>query len=193
MLQENAITHTKDVLIEYLRQFLRNQDNYKDFCNADYSMAEIFDKEPQVLKSFPSILITAINGTYINSGLSDIAQELYDNNGTCTGFRYSGMFELPITIELASRSTKDRDRLSDLITMTLRVLLRRQLELAGIIVKDMRYSGETEILYDSDKVYIATIQFTTWSEWYRDISLLPIVGIDIDGKYSKKTNYIGGN
>jgi hypothetical protein len=68
MLHSNAITKTKDVLIEYLRQFLLNRDNYSDFCDADYTQAEIFDKEPQALRSFPSILITSINGNYISSG-----------------------------------------------------------------------------------------------------------------------------
>jgi hypothetical protein len=186
MLHSDAITKTKDVLIAYLRQFLTNRDNYKDFCNADYSNAEIFDKEPTALRSFPSILITSINGNYVNSGLSDMAQELYDDDGTCIGYRYSGMFELPITIELATRSTPDRDRLADLISMTIRVLMRRQLELQGILIKDMRYAGESEILYDSDKVYIATLQFTTWSEWYKDVNFLPLTGIDVNGELDNK-------
>lgn len=185
MLHENAITQTKDILIKYLREFLVNRDNYKNITDADYTSAEIFDKEPTVLRAFPSILITAISGNYVNSGIGDIAQELYDDNGVFIGYRYSGMFELPITIELATRSSKDRDRLADLITMVLRVLMRRQLELAGVLIKDMRYAGETEILYDSDKVYIATIQFNTWSEWYRDVTLLPISGIDVDGGYKQ--------
>lgn len=185
MLHENAITQTKDILIEYLREFLANRDNYKDFCDADYTSIEIFDKEPNILREFPSVLITAISGTYINSGIGDIAQELYDDDGVCFGYRYSGMFELPISIELATRSSRDRDRLADLITMVLRVLIRRHLELAGIIIKDMRYAGESEILYDSDKVYIAALQLTTWSEWYKDVKLLPLTGIDINGNYKK--------
>lgn len=186
MLQQNAITQTKNVLIGQLRAFLQNTDNYKNICNYDYSLIEIFDKEPQVLKTFPAILLTAINGNYINSGLGDIAYELYDDYGTCIGYRYSGMLELPITLELATRSTLDRDRLADLITIIFRVLLRRNLELSGILIKDMRYAGETEILYDSDKVYIATIQFTTWSEWYNDVTLLPLTGIDVDGQYKQE-------
>lgn len=183
MLHENAITKTKDVLIDYLRKFLINRDNYVQICEADYTDVEIFDKEPNVLRKFPSILITAMSGNYINSGIGDIACELYDDDGEFIGYRYSGMFDLPITIELATRSSKDRDILADLITMTLRVLMRRQLELAGILVKDMKYAGESEILYDSDKVYIATIQFSTWSEWYKDVTLLPLIGIDVDANY----------
>lgn len=180
MLQQNAITQTKDLLIEHLRSFLKDSKNYITITNTDYSEAQIFDKEPTELRKFPSILITAINGNYINSGIGDISGELYDEFGNCIGFRYSGMFELPITIEIATRTSKDRDLMVDLISLALRVILRRHLEVDGILVKDMRYGGENEIQYDSDKIYIATLQFTTWSEWYRDVNLLPLSGIDVD-------------
>lgn len=183
MLQQNAITQTKDILIKYLRSFLKDPANYINITNVDYSEAQIFDKEPTALRVFPSILITAISGNYINSGIGDISSELYDEFGNCIGYRYSGMFELPITIELATRTSKDRDLLSDLISFVLRVSLRRQLESTGILVKDMKYGGENEIQYDSDKVYIATLQLTTWSEWYNDVKLLPLTGIDVDIKY----------
>ena len=48
----------------------------------------------------------------------------------------------------------------------------------------MRYGGESEVPYDSDKVYVSSIQFTTWSEWYQDIDLLDIDNI--------KLNFDGG-
>lgn len=183
VLQQNAITQTKDQLIKHLRAFLKDPNNYINITNTDYSEAQIFDKEPTQLRKFPSILIVAINGNYINSGIGDISGELYDEFGNCIGFRYSGMFELPITIEVATRTSKERDLLIDLLSLALRVLLRRHLEAAGILIKDMKYGGESEIQYDSNKVYVATLQFVTWSEWYRDVNLLPLSGIDVDIKY----------
>ena len=44
----------------------------------------------------------------------------------------------------------------------------------------MRYSGESEILYDSNKIYITTLQFTAFTEWYQDITFLPVTGIDVN-------------
>lgn len=181
---------TKDTLIKYLRGFLINKDNYGNFCEEDFTDCQIFDKEPNRLRKFPTILITSANGNFITAGLGDMAQELYDEHGDLAGYRYSGMLELPITMEIAVKNTRTRDVLVDLITIAFRVLLRRHLEAVGILVKDMRYTGENEIEYDSDKIYIATIQFTTWSEWYRDISLLPFkdININIDMDMGMSTN-----
>lgn len=183
MLKQNAITQTKDILIKYLRSFLKDRNNYIKFTDIDCTDSQIIDKQPNTLIKFPTILIIAINGNYIHSGIGDICSELYDELGNCIGYRYSGMLELPVTIELATKTSKERDLLVDLISLALRVILRRQLESAGILIKDMKYGGESEIQYDSDKIYIATLQFTTWSEWYEDIDLLPLTGIDVDIKY----------
>lgn len=185
MLDQKAITATKNTIIEHLRGFLFNVDNYKSIVNRDFSNAMVYDKEPTVLRQFPAILITAMSGNYITSGLGDVSMELYDEYGDFYGYRYSGMFELPITIELATKTTVERDILVDLVSMALRVLLRRHLESKGILVKDMRYGGEGEIQYDSDKIYIATLNLTTWSEWYRDVTALPLTGIDVDINYNK--------
>lgn len=183
MLKQNAITQTKDILIKYLRSFLKDQNNYIKISDIDCSQCQIFDKQPNQLLKFPTILIIAINGNYINSGIGDICSELYDEFGNCIGYRYSGMLELPVTIEMATKTSKERDLLVDLISLALRVILRRQLESSGILIKDMRYGGESEIQYDSDKIYISSLQFTTWSEWYEDVDLLPLTGIDVDIEY----------
>ena len=181
IMHSNAIKNTKDCIINSLRAFLSNYNNYKSFCNKDYSSAQIYDKEPKALKSFPSILIVGMNGTFIPSGLGDIASELYNDNGICIGYRYAGMFELPITMEIATMTTPDRDQVADLVSMALRVLIRRQMEAEGVLIKnDMRYSGESEILYDSNKIYITTLQFTAFTEWYQDITFLPVTGIDVN-------------
>lgn len=183
MLKQNAITQTKDILIKYLRSFLKDRNNYINITDIDCSEIQIFDKQPNRLLKFPTILIIAVNGNYINSGIGDICSELYDEFGNCIGYRYSGMLELPITIEMATKTSKERDLLVDLISLALRVILRRQLESAGILIKDIRYGGESEIQYDSDKIYISNLQFTTWSEWYEDVNLLPLTGISVDIEY----------
>lgn len=188
MLKENAITKTKNILIEYLRAFLSNPNNYLNITNVDFSKTQIYDKEPNELRTLPAILISAINGNFISSGIGDVTEELVDEYGKTIGIRYSGMFELPVTIEIATKTTTERDLMTDLISLALRVLLKRHLESRGIIIKDMRFGGETEIQYDSDKIYISSLNFTTWSEWYRDVSLLPLVGIDLDLDY-KNNNY----
>ena len=107
-------------------------------------------------------------------------KRLYDKNGTCIGCRYSGFLELPITIETATRTTPERDVLTDLIIQMLRVEARRQIEAEGLLIKDARYAGESEIVYENDKVYIASINCTIWLQWYKDISYLKVKELKFD-------------
>lgn len=185
MLREHAITKAKDILITHIRGFLKNIDNYKNICNRDYTQCEIFDKEPNVLRLFPVILITAASGNYINTGFGDMAGDLLNSDGIGIGVRYAGQMELPITIEVGTRSTKDRDILIDLLSAAIRIIFKRDLEANGIVIKDMRYGGESEILYDSDKLYIATLNITVWMEWtYDSLYHAPIKQINMDIGYT---------
>lgn len=186
LLREHAITKAKDVLITHIRGFLTNIDNYKNICDRDYTQCEIYDKEPYALRSFPVILITAASGNYINTGIGgDMAGDLLNSNGIGIGVRYAGQMELPITIEVGTRSTKDRDILIDLLSAAIKILFKRDLEANGIVVKDIRYGGESEILYDSDKLYIATLNITVWMEWtYDSLYHAPIKQINLDVGYT---------
>lgn len=179
-MNQAALKHTKDVLIKYLKLFLRNYDNYKKVCPKDYSHAEIYDKEPNVLRQFPTVILSSASGQMITSGLSDIAMELRDMDGDFSGYRYGGMYEFNIVMEIGTRSTLDRELFTDLVTMALRFHLRRYMEQKGVLVKDMRYGSETEVPYDTDKIYVSSIQLTTWSEWYQDFELLPLEGLNIE-------------
>lgn len=189
-LRASALKYTKDVIIMFLRGFLENYDNYRKFCPKDFSSAKIFDKEPNELREFPLVIVSGGNGQMITGGLQDFAHELTNEYGDLIGYRYGGMYEFNISIDIGTRSTRDRELFSDLIAMALRVHLRRYIEKEGIIIKDMRYGGESEVPYDSDKVYITSIQFATWSEWYQDIDLLDIgnINISFDGKTKDLTN-----
>ena len=180
MVKEQAITNTKNIIIKYIRGYLRNIENYSDITSSDFTQAEIYDKQPNELRYFPSILVTSLNGNFITAGLGDFGTELYDENGTCIGCRYSGFLELPITIETATRTTPERDVLTDLIIQMLRVEARRQIEAEGLLIKDARYAGESEIVYENDKVYIASINCTIWLQWYKDISYLKVKELKFD-------------
>ena len=184
LLRASALKHTKDVIIKFLRGFLANYDNYSKFCHKSFSHAIIYDKEPNELRQFPLVIVSGSSGQVITGGLQDFVQELHNEYGDVIGYRYGGMYEFNITLDIGTRSTLDRELFSDLIAMALRVHLRRYIEKEGVIIKDMRYGGESEAPYDSDKVYVSSIQFTTWSEWYQDIDLLDIdnIKLDFDGR-----------
>jgi hypothetical protein len=155
-------------------------------CQKNYSHADIYDKDPNTLRVFPTAIITGASGNMIPSGLNDFTYEIRSDSGELIGYRYSGMYEFSLNIEIGTRSTLDRELFTDLVTLALRFHLRKYMQQKGVIVKDMRYGSESEIPYDTDKIYISNIQFTTWSEWSYDVSLLPIQGVTIEGGVYKK-------
>lgn len=182
-MRANAIKHTKDVLIKYLRLYLNNYDNYKDFCDRDFAKDEIvvWDKDPNDARKLPAVIITSGTGQLITSGLQDFAQEIYDERtGELISYRYGGIYELSLQVDIGARSTRDREILSDLITLAYRVQLRRAMQNEGILVKDMRYGNESDAPYDSDRIYVSSIQISTWSEWYQDVDLLTIQDVTIN-------------
>lgn len=181
MMRANAIKHTKDVLIKYLRGYLGNYDNYKLLCEKDFTDTLIYDKDPNDLRALPAVVITGGTGQLITGGLSDFAQEVHDpGTNELLFYRYGGMYEFNLTIDIGTKNTKERELLTDLLSLAYRVHLRRFMEKEGVIIKDMRYGGETEEMSDSDKIYVSTIQLTTWSEWYQDIDLITLENLNLN-------------
>lgn len=179
-MKSNAVKHTKDILIKYLRGYLSNYNNYSSFCDTDFSSTIIYDKEPNDLRRLPAIVISGGSGQLITSGLGDFAQEIYDiGTQEIIAERYGGMYEFSFTIDIGAKTTRERELLGDLLMVAYRVQLRRFMQKEGVLVKDIRYSGESEVLYDSDKIYVSTIQLTTWSEWYQDVNLITLEDLNI--------------
>lgn len=185
MHENKIITNLKNIIIKYTRGYFSNIENYDDFTNFDFTDVFVFDKQPNELRQFPSFLVTTASGNFINSGLGDVAEEIFDDDGVCIGCRYCGIMEFPITIETATKTTLERDVVSDLLSFMLRVYARRQLEAEGFLIKDIRYGGESEINYENEKIYISTLNFTVWTTWYRDVKYMNVKEINIDVDVNK--------
>jgi hypothetical protein len=166
--------------------YFNNKDNYvstlpPNFNEDHYSNIAIFDTEPNELREFPLIIISGSNGNMITSGLGDMATEVYDPvTKDLIAYKYGGMYEFNITIEIGTKSTLDREILTDIVTRILRFTMRRNMESDGVLIKSMNYGGESAIPYDTSHIYVSTISLSTWSEWYEDIKLLPFEGVKIN-------------
>lgn len=141
---------------------------------------EIWDTEPEQLRNLPLVVISGSTGNMITGGLGDMAAELYNSAGELIAYRYGGMYEFSLTVEVAARDTLEREVLTDIVTSALRFGIRRKMEAEGILVKDMRYGGESTLQYSSDRIYVSTINLTTWSEWYEDFDLMPVDKVSIN-------------
>jgi hypothetical protein len=178
MLMENAIKHTKDVFITFLRLYFNNPKNYKNklprqISDNHFTEAVFYDSEPEELRKFPTVILSATSGNMITSGLGDMCSEVTDpRTGSIIAYRYQGFYEFTVTIDIGCKNPLDREVFTDLITKALRFSLRRYIQNQGIIIKDASYAGETTIDYNSDKIYISQVRFNTWSTWIEDVDLL---------------------
>jgi len=191
-----ALKKSKDILILTLRQFISNEENYRDFINdeSDKSQTElieefksmnIYDSTPEALLSYPYVIISGGSGQMSSAGLGgDFATELYDSvNGELIGYRHGGYYDgLSLNVEVGALKKAEQEILNDLISTALRLNLRRKLESQGVLVKSIQNNGETSIQYDSRLLYTSTLQLSIFTEWYEDIMLLPGEEIKINKK-----------
>jgi hypothetical protein len=176
-IKRRALKNIKDIIIIYLRRYFYNEENYEhdippQLSEDHYTDIRIYDTEPEDLRGFPLIIVNGSNGQMITSGLGDMALEIRDErDGNLLGYKYGGMYNFNLTLEIATRSTLDREVLTDITTKALRFDLRRKIEREGVLVKDMSYNGESTVAYDSNNIYVSTISMNVFSEWYEDVPL----------------------
>lgn len=194
---ENAVKHTKDVLIQFLRLYFNNPKNYKkklpsQISDNHYTEAVFFDTTPEEMRSFPLVILSSGVGEMITSGLGDMCQEIKDpRTGAIIAYRYEGFYEFNITFDIGCRSTLDREVFTDLLAKALRFSLRRYIQNQGIIIKDVSYAGETIVDYNSDKIFVSQLKVKTWSVWVEDVDLLDEdefnINMTMQAKYDNDT------
>lgn len=178
MLMENALKHTKDVFIQFLRLYLNNPKNYQkklpqQISDNHFTECDVYDSQPEELRRFPTIIITAGSGNMITSGLGDMCSEVLDpRTGSVIAYRYQGIYEFSITVDIGCKNPLDSEVLTDIVAKALRFSLRRAIQNQGIIVKDASYVGQSTLEYNSDLIYVTQLKFNTWSTWIEDVDLL---------------------
>ena len=181
-----ALQNTKEQIINYLNLFLKNSDNYLHILPNTIpvdtiSSCIVYDTEPAQLEKFPMVIISNGSSNVITGGIGgDFSSELYDSEGDLWGYRYGGMYDLSVTVEVACRTVFEREFLTDLVLMALRVHLRRKLESIGILIKDARTNGESSVAINANKVYITTLTLSIWAEWYNVVELAPIEDVNVN-------------
>lgn len=186
----NGLKHVKDVIIYYLRMYFQNKQNYlnllpENLNDTVFDGIGIFDTTPEELIKFPLIVVSGSNGSMITSGLGDFASEIYDNQGDLDGYLYGGQYEFSITVEIVTKTTLEREALSDIVTSALRFAIRRKMEAHGVLITSMQYGSEATLKYDSNLVYQVPINLSVWAEWYDSFKLLPIDNITTDMSVKK--------
>lgn len=133
----NGLKKTKDVIIQGLRIFYANKNNFEHLLpdQIPYTFVDninIYDTHPQSLRTFPLIVVAGSSGRYISHSLgNDFAQEIYNDYGQLQGYMYINMFNFALEIEIGTKTTLEREVLMDITGSALRWSLRRYLEKQG--------------------------------------------------------------
>lgn len=182
----NGLKKTKDVIIKGLRLFYANKNNFSHLLPEQIPSTfvdgiNIYDTHPQSLRTFPLIVVSGSAGRFSSHSIgNDFAQEIYNKQGQLEGYMYMNMYDFSVEVEIGTKTTLEREVLMDITASALRWSLRRHMEKQGIIVKEVSYSGESKLQYDSDFIYTSTISIQTYSEWSEYYKLLPITDINVN-------------
>jgi len=112
------------------------------------SKISIYRSYPKRIELYPAITVSAGGYTAELMALSEereVATERFDDSGTVLDVSHVGHSIVPITISItAKESTDDRENLTDIIVMVLRVLSRGQFGRHGFSYNKIEIGGESE-------------------------------------------------
>lgn len=84
---------------------------------------------------------------------------------------YAGGWDQNFEIKIACDDLNSREEISDAISGYLIGVARIPLQEAGLFIKNVSMSGESEEAFANDNVYIQSINIETFSEWKRSVPL----------------------
>lgn len=86
-----------------------------------------------------------------------------------------GAWDQTFEVKIVAESEMDREEIADIVQVTLMGTRRMDLQRAGLFIKSMSTSGETEEKYSNDYLYMVSINLDTRSEWKVHIPISNIV------------------
>lgn len=76
-----------------------------------------------------------------------------------------GAWDQTLSVRIIAESEIDREEIADIVQVTLMGTRRQDLQNAGVFVKTLSHSGETETPYANDFLYIVDINLEVRTEW----------------------------
>lgn len=97
---------------------------------------------------------------------------------TPTHYVFGDGWDQSFEIKIVAEDLVDRDQIGDIITVGLMHLKRNELEKAGLHIRDMSMSGETEeesVKSTTKWLYTYIITLNTYSEWQRTVPIRDVI------------------
>jgi hypothetical protein len=148
---------------------LDNDDTTRIFIGSTYR----YD-----IKFNPSITVKHTGSRYVpiafNQNLlgiinrKEIITDGYGNSSTIITPAYHtliGAWDQTFEVKVIAENEMDREEIADIVQVTLMGTRRMDLQRAGLFIKSMSTSGESEEKYSNDYLYMVSINLEARSEW----------------------------
>ena len=200
VIQQVAIVHPKNLLIDGLRKIFRNDsvftyrdDEYGFPLTVDLTDKEVDSEETTKIlisdmyryevKFFPAIVIKSGGGAYkplsFNQDMTykyrvDYLENEYGARraiSTPSHRVYNGRWELSFDIQIYSESYSELEELVDIASISLQYSLWNELRENGLFIKGLSIGAESAEPYANDYIYSQNITISTLSEWRVEIPI----------------------
>jgi hypothetical protein len=170
--------------------FVKNVDNtgldlssglYDDVCTRIY-IGEAYRHNEGIF--YPAILVKNTGSQYSPISLNmenqtieygdKLYQDGYGNQQVITYpkfFLFAGAWESNFSIDVITRSMRDRDELVDLIALLITNIKFYELVQAGLVCKPVNIGSPSEVDDRTDKIFKQTISLAVRTEWMRKIPI----------------------
>jgi len=155
-------------------------EEYRYSLNEHETKIKIYRSFPRRVQFYPSILVEADSG---DASVSYLGQEIYrENKNATTGIvesvSFSGKLTVPINISVLTKSTTDRERLADLVTVYVRYLFKKKFEECGIHYINIKVSGESQAEERNEVVYKNGLIVDCYTEYENEVPVALINTIE---------------
>lgn len=90
-------------------------------------------------------------------------------------YKYAGMWEGSISVNIYARSIQSRDELVELTAMCLQTIYWKELQDMGVVVKPVKVSGPSEQEDRNSKIFTQAITIDYFSNWERMIPITNVI------------------
>lgn len=204
IIQQACITHPKNLIIDVLRKYFKNDSVYTyrcdefgfpltpdltgmDFDSEDTTRILISDAYRYEVNFYPAIIIKSSGGSYKPISFNQehtlkhrksVVQNLYGAFETITiptHRVYAGAWELNYEVEIYSKSHTELEELVDIISLLFQYVSWNELRANGLFIKNISIGGESSEPYANDYIYSQNISLPVRTEWRVEIPIEDLI------------------
>jgi hypothetical protein len=139
---------------------------YKYSDVEEDSNIAIYREFPKRIMKYPCLVVEseAADAKMMSLGEEEV-KENRDESNNLLSVVYGGGLTIPITITILAKTTTDRERITDLVTIFLRYLFRNKFYQYGFNYTHVSIGGERQEDIDNETIFTNTVTTNMYTEY----------------------------